>query len=90
MKFDFSDRLLIDINNFGKLAFCKKNVKQRNKCCFLEHVLTQYMSLISGKSEKFERSKITIEGVFKFDYKSNDNSILELFAFLTVNLKIHL
>ena len=66
-----SDELLIDINNFEKLAFCKKNNKQRNKCCFLEHVFTQQMNLISGKSEKFERPKITIEGAFKFDYKSN-------------------
>ena len=31
MKFDFSDELLIDINKFEKSAFCKKNVKQRNK-----------------------------------------------------------
>ena len=48
------------------------------------------MSLISEKTEKFERPKITIEGGFKFDYKSNDNWIFQLFEFLTVNLKIHL
>ena len=31
MKFDFSDELWIDINNFEKLAFCKKNVSQKKK-----------------------------------------------------------
>ena len=73
MNFEFSDKLLIDTNNFEKLAFCEKDAKQRKIFCFLEHIFTQLMSLISGKIDKFDRQKITIEGAFKFDYKSNDN-----------------
>ena len=50
-------------------------MKINNICRFLDGVFNTFTILISEMNEKFERQNITIQGVFIFDYKSNDNSL---------------
>ena len=75
MKFDFSGSSSIDTINLEILCYFKKQINGSKICRFLDGVFTTFTILISGQN-------ITIQGFFKFDYKSNDSS---LFGFIQIS-----